>query len=108
MVRFALPFFRPKSHVKPGDLCWLDVPKGENFSHLSGRECEVLTGLNRHTFRCGGVRWAHNVDIIGEGVFFAATPEVLRKQLPPNTRLERWDECPFIPEKEPVTVTHVG
>ena len=109
-------FFKRRSSFVPGDLCWLVVPKPERYAYLSGRECTVVSNLAQHTFS-DGTDWAHEIDIIGEPLQFFATPDVLRKQLPPETRLENWDECVFKPsvavpqnDKEPARVeaTHHG
>ena len=91
-------FFKPRSTFVPDDLCWFEVPKRERHAYLSGCECTVVTHLAQHKFS-NGMQWAHEIEIMGDSRSFFATPDVLRKQLPPRTRLERWDYCPFKPSE---------
>ena len=97
----------PKSHVKPGDLCWIKTNAAVpvEWLHLRGRECTVLSDLRQCRFR-DGIKWAHEIEIIGD-IFAEAIPEILVKQPPPGNRAS-WGDCIWKPNEENRTHERAG
>ena len=90
--------FPPKSHVAPGDLCWLRLELGDahRFPLLNNRECIVLSELYLSSFQ-GVMKWGHDIEIVGATDKFTALPKVLYKQKPPNSRSE-WKDSIWRPK----------